>query len=48
MSWNSLQNDEDLDNFFDGIYERSWSHRMQPRATVEDTQDIDPHDLAIY
>jgi hypothetical protein len=37
MSWNRLQNGEELDDFFAGIYERSRSHRMRP--TVEDTTD---------
>jgi hypothetical protein len=39
-SWNDLQNDEDLEDFFAGIYERSRSRRMRP--TVEDTTD--PHE----
>ena len=39
MSWNSLQNDEALNDFFAGIYERSRTSRM--RHTVE---VIDPHD----
>ena len=37
MSWNTLQNGDDLDDFFAGIYERSRSRRMRP--TVEDTTD---------
>jgi hypothetical protein len=40
MSWNALQNNEDLDDFFAQIYERSLSRRM--RRTVEDTTN--PHD----
>jgi hypothetical protein len=42
-SWNSLQNGEEIDNFFARIYERSRSHRMRPQA-VEDTSTTDPHD----
>jgi hypothetical protein len=41
-SWNSLQNDDDLDAFFTGIYERSKSRVMRPTGTVEDTTD--PYD----
>ena len=40
-SWKTLQNGEDLDEFFAGIYERSRSRRMRP-STVEDTTL--PHD----
>jgi len=36
-SWNRLQNGEELDDFFAGIYERSRSHRMRP--AIEDTTD---------
>jgi len=41
-SWNRLQNGEELDDFFAGIYERSRSHRMRPANAIEDTTD--PHD----
>ena len=37
-SWNSLQNDEGLDDFLTRIYERSRAHRMRPTATDH------PHD----
>jgi hypothetical protein len=40
MSWKTLQNGEDLDDFFARIYERSRSRRM--RDTVKDT--IESHD----
>jgi hypothetical protein len=38
-SWNTLQNAENLDDFFAGIYERYRSHRMRP-TTVEDTTSL--------
>ena len=40
MSWNTLQNGGDFDDFFAQIYERSRFRRMRP--TVEVTTD--PHD----
>jgi hypothetical protein len=43
MSWNTLQNGEDFDDFFDRIYERSRSRRIRHTAdSAEDTTD--PHD----
>ena len=42
--WNSLQNAEDLDDFFDRIYEQSWSHRMRPTVDSDTTL---PHDYCI-
>ena len=38
MSWNALQN-EDIDNFFDRIYEQSRSRSTGP-TIVEDTTDL--------
>jgi hypothetical protein len=38
-SWDNLQNSEDLDDFFDQIYQRSRSHRLGMRPTFEDTTD---------
>jgi hypothetical protein len=40
-SWNTLQNSDDLNDFFDRIYERSRSRRIRP--TVED--NTDPHEI---
>jgi hypothetical protein len=38
MSWNALQNGEDLDEFFARIYKQSQSCRE--RTTVEDTTNL--------
>jgi hypothetical protein len=40
-SWNALQNGEDLNDFFAGIYERSRSGcSRRERTTVEDTTNL--------
>ena len=39
-SWNTLQNSDDLNDFFDRIYERSRSRGIRP--TIED--NTDPHE----
>jgi hypothetical protein len=36
-----MQNDNELEDFFARIYERSRSHRMRP--TIEDGDTADPH-----
>ena len=39
-SWNSLQNGEDLDSFFDQLLQRSRSRRLRMRPiTAKDTTD---------
>ena len=38
-SWNTLQNGEDLNGFFDQIYQRSRSHRLGMGPTFEDTTE---------
>ena len=45
MSWNSLQNAEVLDDFFDRIYEQSQSRRMRPTVNLDTTL---PHDHCIH
>jgi hypothetical protein len=42
-SWNTLQNGEDLDDFFHRLYERYRSHRMRPTAE----HITNPHDCII-
>ena len=42
MSWNALRNDNDLDDFFARIYERSRSRSHMMRPTIEDEDIADP------